>query len=110
MKDYLEHFTIVWSGAEPLLPPRRSKPPRWWTMGGHTTLVDDHDPKEIAKLKDGMRERRAYTRRGAAAPAGQPSTTGAGAGGLSPESLPNPTHHSTTTQGVKDSTVTETRK
>ena len=62
MKDYLDHFDIVWTGTEPLLPPRRSKPPRWWTMGGNIVTTES-DPKETARAKEAIRPRRAYNRK-----------------------------------------------
>lgn len=59
---YTDTFDVVWSGG-PLLPPRRSKPPRWWTMGGAVAFVE-HDPKETERLRNATRTKRAYNKTG----------------------------------------------
>lgn len=104
MKE-IDNFDVVWSGGE-LLPPRRSKPPRWWTMGaGHA--LNEQDPKEAARLKEALRPKRAYHRKqhgrvsvvqsGSATPAGQSDATGEGSGGHSPEPVQTLTNPQTTT-------------
>ncbi len=104
MKDYQNHFDIVWSGG-PLIPPRRSKPPRWWTMGAGHALMES-DPKETERLKQATRPKLAYNKTGKhgrvsviqcgpVVTTGEPSTPGAGARGLGPEPVQDSPHHST---------------
>ena len=67
---YPEDFEIIFDGG-PLLPPRRSKPPRWWTMGGHVAVTEP-DPTEATRLREATRPKRAYTRSGRYATRQQP--------------------------------------
>lgn len=93
---YPEDYEIVWSGG-PLLPPRRSKPPRWWTMGNRAVgSAEDQaaDPNEAKRLKESMRPKRQYNRKKHGTvyhrpvdPTGQPEAAGNGDRGQPAEPL-----------------------